>query len=88
MKEKENEKPSRFRPEELKAIGDVFDEKWKKISGMVQVPDGYSKCPKCGRLFPDDVEKCPYCIEPEQPVVEKEKDGSGGIISMLEDDED
>lgn len=62
----------------------------KRVIGTAQVPTGYTKCAKCGRLIPLDCDTCPYCqVEPEvEPTPEPEEDASGGIISLLEGEDE
>jgi rubrerythrin len=85
-KEKETKKP---RYATLEEVGDIVEERYKKIVGTKEVPDGYTKCAGCGMLIPlDKKDDCPYCTKPEP---EKDDDDDGDvhpIIGILKDNED
>ena len=67
-------------------LGDLVEERMKKVIGTVAVPDGYIKCKGCGRLILiEKKDDCPYCEKPED---EKDEDDEGvGIIGILEDED-
>ena len=66
-----------------------IDETFKRVAGTYQTPEGYTKCTGCGRLIPvDRVKDCPYCEKPEPEPKKDEDDGVGGILDVLDEDED
>lgn len=70
-------------------VSEVVEEKYKKIVGTKQVPDGYTKCAGCGMLIPlDKKDDCPYCEKPEPEKKDDDDDKPVGILGILADDDE
>ena len=62
-----------MKEEDRKEVKEIIDNSLAEAFSKKAVPVGYTKCSNCSKLIPTDIEKCPYCTEPE-PEPEKEKD--------------
>jgi len=49
--------------EKKKELSDLIDERITLALSKTAMPDGYTKCKKCGKIIlKENIDTCPYCI--------------------------